>query len=137
MWDSELLGLIAAIYKEAGKQEMYLKQRPEELEKLVEIAKALSMNARVLILDEPTAALTGRWKLPRCRVQRRPMPSKALLPRIRAFGSLWKKKPSRRTETSRRLRATGMCWGLFTRVLTRFRLRRAISFSFIKYFTDT
>ena len=33
-WDSELLGLIAAIYREAGKQEMYLKQRPQELEKL-------------------------------------------------------------------------------------------------------
>ena len=32
------LGLVAAIYKEAGKQELYLKQRPEELEKLVEIA---------------------------------------------------------------------------------------------------
>lgn len=31
-WDSELLGLIAAIYREAGKQEMYLKQRPQELE---------------------------------------------------------------------------------------------------------
>ena len=41
-WDSELLGLIAAIYKESGKQEMYLKQRPEELEKLVEIAKVQS-----------------------------------------------------------------------------------------------
>ena len=41
-WDSELLGLIAAIYKEAGKQELYLKQRPEELEKLVEIAKVQS-----------------------------------------------------------------------------------------------
>ena len=41
-WDSELLGLIAAIYKEAGKQEMYLKQRPEELEKLVDIAKVQS-----------------------------------------------------------------------------------------------
>ena len=41
-WDSELLGLIAAIYKEAGKQEMHLKQRPEELEKLVEIAKVQS-----------------------------------------------------------------------------------------------
>ncbi|MBQ8879875.1 MAG: Fic family protein [Clostridia bacterium] len=41
-WDSELLGLIAAIYKEAGKQEMYLKQRPNELEKLVEIAKVQS-----------------------------------------------------------------------------------------------
>ena len=47
-WDSELLGLIAAIYKAAGKQEMYLKQRPEELEeleKLAEIAKVQSTEA--------------------------------------------------------------------------------------------
>ena len=44
-WDSEILGLIAAIYKEAGKQELYLKQRPEELEKLVEIAKIKSTEA--------------------------------------------------------------------------------------------
>lgn len=44
-WDSDILGLIAAIYKEAGKQEMYLKQRPEELEKLVEIAKIKSTEA--------------------------------------------------------------------------------------------
>ena len=44
-WDSEILGLIAAIYKEAGKQEMYLKQRPEELERLVEIAKVQSTEA--------------------------------------------------------------------------------------------
>ena len=44
-WDSELLGYIAAIYKEAGKQELYLKQRPEELEKLVEIAKIQSTEA--------------------------------------------------------------------------------------------
>ena len=44
-WDSGTLGLIAAIYKEAGKQEMYLKQRPEELEKLVEIAKIQSTEA--------------------------------------------------------------------------------------------
>ena len=41
-WDSEVLGLVAAIYKEAGKQELYLKQRPEELEKLVEIARIQS-----------------------------------------------------------------------------------------------
>ena len=41
-WDSELLSLIGAIYKEVGKQDMYLKQRPEELEKLVEIAKVQS-----------------------------------------------------------------------------------------------
>jgi len=44
-WDSEVLGLIAAIYKETGKQEMYLKQRPEKLEKLVEIAKIQSTKA--------------------------------------------------------------------------------------------
>lgn len=44
-WDSETLSLIAAIYKEAGKQEMYLKQRPEELEKLVGIAKVQSTEA--------------------------------------------------------------------------------------------
>ncbi|MBR3001146.1 MAG: Fic family protein [Oscillospiraceae bacterium] len=44
-WDSELLGLVAAIYREAGKQELYLKQRPEELNKLVEIAKIQSTEA--------------------------------------------------------------------------------------------
>lgn len=41
-WDSDILGLIAAIYKEAGKQEQYLKQRPQEMEKLIEIAKIQS-----------------------------------------------------------------------------------------------
>ena len=44
-WDSEILGLIAAIYKEMGKQEQYLKQRSAELEKLVEIAKIQSTEA--------------------------------------------------------------------------------------------
>lgn len=44
-WDSELLGLISAIYKEVGKQELFLKQRPEELDKLVEIAKVQSTEA--------------------------------------------------------------------------------------------
>ena len=44
-WDSEILGLIAAIYKEAGKQELYLKQKPDELERLVEIAKIQSTEA--------------------------------------------------------------------------------------------
>lgn len=44
-WDSQVLGLIAAIYKEAGKQELYLKQRPAQLEKLVEIAKVQSTEA--------------------------------------------------------------------------------------------
>lgn len=44
-WDSDILGLVAAIYKEAGKQELYLKQQPEKLEKLVEIAKVQSTQA--------------------------------------------------------------------------------------------
>lgn len=44
-WDSELLSLIGAIYKEAGKQELYLRQKPEGLEKLVEIAKVQSTEA--------------------------------------------------------------------------------------------
>ena len=44
-WDSDILGYIAAIYKLVGKQEQYLKQRPEELEKLVEIAKLQSTEA--------------------------------------------------------------------------------------------
>ena len=44
-WDSEILGLVAAIYKYAGKQELYLKQKPHELEKLVEIAKTQSTEA--------------------------------------------------------------------------------------------
>lgn len=41
-WDSEILGLVAAVYKYAGKQELYLKQSPRELEKLVEIAMVQS-----------------------------------------------------------------------------------------------
>lgn len=44
-WDSEILGLVSSIYKDVGKQELYLKQRPEELEKLVEIAKIQSTEA--------------------------------------------------------------------------------------------
>lgn len=44
-WDSDILGYIAAIYKYAGKQELYLKQKPNELEKLVDIAKIQSTEA--------------------------------------------------------------------------------------------
>ena len=44
-WDSEILRYVAAICREAGKEELYLKQRPDELEKLVEIAKIRSTEA--------------------------------------------------------------------------------------------
>lgn len=35
-WGAEILGYIAAIYKAVGKQELYLKQRPDASDKLVE-----------------------------------------------------------------------------------------------------
>ncbi len=41
-WDSDILGLVAAIHREAGKEELCLKQQPEKLNKLVEIAKIQS-----------------------------------------------------------------------------------------------
>ena len=41
-WDSEILSLVASIYRYQGKQELYLKRRPNELEKLVDIAKIQS-----------------------------------------------------------------------------------------------
>lgn len=44
-WDCDVLGLVAAIYKEAGKQELYLKQRPQELDRLVEMARVQSTEA--------------------------------------------------------------------------------------------
>ena len=53
-WDSVILGLIAAIYKEAGKQELYLKQRPEELEKLVEGIVTTSTRIRQLVEEKTT-----------------------------------------------------------------------------------
>lgn len=59
-WDSEILGYIAAIYKEAGKQELYLKQRPDDLEKLVEIAKVQSAEASNAI--EGIVAASSRIK---------------------------------------------------------------------------
>lgn len=44
-WDSQILSLVTSIYKYKGKQELYLKQRPEELNKLVEVAKIQSTEA--------------------------------------------------------------------------------------------
>lgn len=41
-WDNEVLGLVAQIHEYKGKQALFLKQKPETLEKLVEIAKIQS-----------------------------------------------------------------------------------------------
>ena len=69
-WDSEILGLVAAIYKEAGKQELYLRQRPEDLEKLVEIAKVQSTEASNAIEGIRTTDTRIFWS-------RRRMPEKS------------------------------------------------------------
>ena len=44
-WDLEVLTLIAKIHEYKGKQELYIKQKPMSLEKLVEIAKVQSTEA--------------------------------------------------------------------------------------------
>lgn len=44
-WDSEIISLVAQIYEYKGRQEVYLKQKPETLDKLVEIAKRQSTEA--------------------------------------------------------------------------------------------
>ncbi|MDE6742935.1 MAG: Fic family protein [Lachnospiraceae bacterium] len=44
-WDSEILGLVAQIHEYKGRQELFLKQRPKELERLVELAKVQSTEA--------------------------------------------------------------------------------------------
>ena len=71
-WDLEVLGLVAAIYKEAGKQELCLKQRPEELEKLVDIAKIQSTEASnaiegIVITNTRIRQLVGEKTTPRNR----------------------------------------------------------------------
>lgn len=45
LWDSEVLGLVAQIHEYKGRQELYLRQKPAVLDKLVEIAKVQSTEA--------------------------------------------------------------------------------------------
>lgn len=42
IWDSEIISLVAQIHEYKGRQEVYLKQKQEELDKFVEIAKRQS-----------------------------------------------------------------------------------------------
>ena len=41
-WDNEIIAYVAQIHEHKAKQELFLKQKPQELEKLVEIAKVQS-----------------------------------------------------------------------------------------------
>lgn len=44
-WDSEILEYVAQIHEFKGKQELYLRQKPVQLERLVNIAKIQSTEA--------------------------------------------------------------------------------------------
>ncbi len=44
-WDSEILGLVAQIHEYKGRQELFLRQKPAVLDRLVEIAKVQSTEA--------------------------------------------------------------------------------------------
>ena len=41
-WDSEVISLIAQIHEHKGKQSLFLKQKPQVLNQLIEIAKIQS-----------------------------------------------------------------------------------------------
>ena len=42
LWDTEILSYIAKIHEYKGRQALYLRQKPMELERLVEVAKIQS-----------------------------------------------------------------------------------------------
>ena len=44
-WDNEILGYVAKIHEYKGKQDLYIRQKPVELERLVQIAKVQSTEA--------------------------------------------------------------------------------------------
>ena len=44
-WDNEIIGYVAGIHEHKAKQELFLKQKPDELDRLVEIAKVQSTEA--------------------------------------------------------------------------------------------
>ena len=56
-WDSETVAYIAAIHEAKGKQELYLKHAPQELDKLIEIAKVQSAETSNAIEAAETAAV--------------------------------------------------------------------------------
>jgi len=41
-WDGEILSFVAQIHEHKGKQELYIRQKPVELERLIEVAKIQS-----------------------------------------------------------------------------------------------
>lgn len=84
LWDSEILGLVSAIYKYQGKQELYLKQRPEELNRFIEIAKIQSTEASNEIEGIVTTS-TRLWELVEEKIPALEMVRKATYKKLGRF----------------------------------------------------
>ena len=72
LWDSEIIGLIAQIHEYKGRQELYLKQKPAELDRLIEIAKVQSTEASnkiegIYTSDERLKSLVSNKTTPQTR----------------------------------------------------------------------
>ncbi|MCQ2566727.1 MAG: Fic family protein, partial [Clostridia bacterium] len=45
LWDTEIVNYLSQIHEQKGKQALYLRQKPDQLDRLVEIAKIQSTEA--------------------------------------------------------------------------------------------
>ena len=71
-WENEILNMVAAIHEAKGRQELYLIQKPEELDRLVEIAKIQSTKASnaiegIITTDSRLKQLVNEKTTPRNR----------------------------------------------------------------------
>ena len=60
MWDSEILIYVAKIHEYKGKQELYVRQKPVELERLVKIARIQSTESSNKIDNIVTTSTLNR-----------------------------------------------------------------------------
>ena len=74
-WDNEIVNYLSQIHELKGKQDLYLRQKPDELEKLVEIAKIQSTEASneiegIRTTDTRLRQLMGEKTTPRTRSEK-------------------------------------------------------------------
>lgn len=92
MWDTEIVSYIAKIHECKGRQELYVRQKPVELERLVEIARVQSTEASNKIEGIVTTGtrikqLVEEKTMPRNRDESEIMGYRDVLNRVR--GTCW------------------------------------------------
>lgn len=83
-WDKEILGYIGLIHEHKGKQQLYLQQKPFELERLVELAKIQSTEASnaiegIVTTNQRLKQLMGEKTTPRNRDEQEILGYRAVL----------------------------------------------------------